>query len=149
MGASTIMPYESLKPPAWPDLPFAIVDGVPLCVYPGYALEGMAEKGEDYLAYCKANGVFRKEPFPAATSLSASNALNTLFESAAWKVLKWKDAGLGWSYTLDESYAKDRLREQLARIANPEGAADGGQPFRSGDKPKLIGGWPPPLTYAL
>jgi hypothetical protein len=118
LGVSTTMPYESLKPPEWPDLPFTIVNGIPICVYPGYGMGGMSERGVDYVAYCRTNGAFRAEPFSVGTALSVSNALDRLFDSAAWKALKWQDEGVGWHYTLDESYAKERLQEQVARMTN-------------------------------
>jgi hypothetical protein len=93
LGMSQFLPYESLKPPEWPDMPFAIINDVPLSVNLGYAGSGIMEQGEQYLAYCKANGTFRTQPFPEATSLTASNALNRLFNSAAWKALKWSFFG--------------------------------------------------------
>jgi len=118
LGGSSTMPYESLKPPNWPDMPFAIVNGVPYSMTFGYALQGMPERAESYLAYCQTNGNFRTKTFPKPTFLTASNALNQLFGSAAWKALKWKDQGLGWSYTFDEDYAKTGLRKQIENMAN-------------------------------
>ncbi len=59
LGSSPGMPYESMRPPDWPDLPFAIIDDVPLSLNLGYALGGLPESGESYLAYCQANGSFR------------------------------------------------------------------------------------------
>jgi hypothetical protein len=35
------------------------------------------------------------------------------------------------------------------RIAEPDGAANGSQPFSSGDKSNVIGGWLPSLTFAF
>jgi hypothetical protein len=115
-GASAVMPYESLKSPAWPDLPFVIVNEVPLSMNLGYGLVGGSESATNYLAYCRANGAFRTNTFRVATRIAASNALGEVFASAAWKALKWTDTGLGWSYVLDENYAKLGLWQQVENI---------------------------------
>jgi len=99
-------------------MPFAIVDNVPLSMTLGYGSAGRAEPGEQYLAYCKANGTFRTRSFPVPSLLTVSNSLNQVFNSAAWKALKWKDEGLGWSYTLDENYTKTKLWKQVENMAN-------------------------------
>src|ERR1017187_1962545 len=118
LGALSGVPYESMSADAWPYLPFAITNEVPLSVTLGYNLGGFAERAVNYLTYCVSNGVFRTTPFPPPTPASASNALNQIFVSPAWKALKWKDSGLGWSYTLDEGYAKEMLWKQVENMAN-------------------------------
>src|SRR5262245_30146690 len=46
LGASPLLPCYSMTPDNWPDLPFAVVSGVPLSLNPGYGLAGVAEKAE-------------------------------------------------------------------------------------------------------
>src|SRR6266567_710437 len=44
LGMSQFLPYESLKPPDWPDMPFAIFNDVPLSMNLGYAGSGIPER---------------------------------------------------------------------------------------------------------
>ena len=92
LGAPSIGRYYSLHSPdtsEWPDLPFAIVDNIPLSLINGYALNGISEGGKSYLEYCEANGTFRSQLFPKPTSLSVSNALNKVFASPTWNAIPW------------------------------------------------------------
>jgi hypothetical protein len=118
LGAPELLPLHSMKDSDWPYMPFAIVNDVPLSLTLGYRLEGIAERPEDYLGYCMSNGDFRSTPFPVPTTNTASIALNTILKSQAWATLKWNDSGNGWSYTLDEDYAKEMLWKQLENMAN-------------------------------
>ncbi|HXD01192.1 MAG TPA: hypothetical protein VN048_17775 [Verrucomicrobiae bacterium] len=118
LGAPELLPLNSMKDSDWPHMPFAIVDDVPLSMTLGYSLGGRAERPEDYLAYCLSNGVFRTKPFAGPTSNTASNALNKILKSPAWKALKWKDSGVGWSYTLSEDYAREMLWKQVKNMVN-------------------------------
>jgi len=120
----------SMEPADWPNLPFAIVNDVPLSLTVGYRLEGRAERAEDYLTYCESNGVFRVITFPIPTPMAASNALNELFSSAPWKALKWKDTDLNWSYELSEEAAKGDLRQQVQNMANKITGANAGGPHQ-------------------
>jgi hypothetical protein len=127
LGALALLPYESFEPADWPDLPFAITKGVPLCICLGYNLAGRSERAADYLANLKAYGTLRQQTFSIPTQAAASNALNEVFSSSAWKGLKWS----GEHYQLDETYAKEHLWEQIKNMANSSGAANGSRPFRS------------------
>jgi hypothetical protein len=118
LGAPFLLALHSMNASDWPHMPFAIVDDVPLSMTLGYTLAGRAERSEYYLAYCISNGVFRIKPFAGPTSNTASNALNKILKSPAWKALKWKDSGVGWSYTLSEDYAKEMLWKQIKNIVN-------------------------------
>ncbi len=118
LGALSGFPYESMSPEVWPYLPFAITNDVSLSMTLGYSLAGFAERAGNYLAYCASNGVFRTTPYPLPTPTSASNALHQIVSSAEWKALKWKDSGVGWSYQLDEAYAKRMLWKQVENVAN-------------------------------
>jgi hypothetical protein len=118
IGALSGVPYETMKPPDWPHLPFVIIQGIPLSVSLGYAGAGVPERAEQYLSYCKANGNFRSQLFSSPTSITASNALSSVFNSQAWKALKWKDEGLGWHYAHDEESTKRALWKQVENMAN-------------------------------
>lgn len=125
LGGFQDLPYESMARTReqlllWPYLPFVITNGIPLSMNLGYAGSGIPERAEDYLAYCRSNGTFRAEFFAQPTLQSASNALNQVFESAAWKGLRWKDRGIGWSYDLNEGYARKQLWKQVEKM--PGGA---------------------------
>jgi hypothetical protein len=117
------LPYGSMRAEDWPFLPFAITNGVPLSMTLGYALAGRPEPAGDYLTYCVSNGVFRTNTFPTPSRASASHALKQVLASPAWKALKWEDSGLGWSYSLDEGYAREMLWKQVENMTNKTGSA--------------------------
>jgi hypothetical protein len=108
----------------WPDLPFVIVSNMPLSMTSGYAGSGQAERGQDYLAYCKANGMFRKQLFSMPSAVSVSNALDQVFNSPRWESIPWNSFGkttltnLDWeqSSNIVENFVKDDLRQQAANI---------------------------------
>lgn len=116
LGACQGIPYNSMSAEDWPDLPFAIVDKIPVSLIQGYVLGGVPEAAESYLAYCRNNGVFRTGPYAQATRESATHALRQLFSSSAWRKLKWKDNGRGWSYDINEEFTKEVLLMQAERI---------------------------------
>ncbi len=118
LGALGQVPYESMDAEAWPYLPFAITNQVPLSVTSGFMLAGVSERAGSYLSYCASNGVFRTTLFPVPTEASTSNALHQVLSSSAWKALKWKDSGLGWSIDLDENNTKEMLWKQVENIPN-------------------------------
>lgn len=120
LGSLWLLPYQSMPEETWPHLPFAIVDGIPLSVNCGYATVGVAEPASYYLAYCKANGGFRKEAFTVPTMSTATNALSKLIMSPAWGALKWKDEVDGPGYDLSEDDAKEMLWKQVQNM-NPGG----------------------------
>ena len=102
----------------WPFMPFAIVQNVPLSMTIGYSLEGVPERADDYITYCMSNGTFRTQSFPVPSSTTANKALHEVLASPAWKALRWKDSGVGWSYTLSEDSAKEMLWKQIENMAN-------------------------------
>ena len=81
-------------------------------------MAGVPESPDRYLAYCKANGNLRTALLTTPDMLTASNALIRVFDSPAWKALKWEDEGLGWHYTLHEEAAKKDLWGQIVNMAN-------------------------------
>jgi len=127
LGGASGLPYNTLGSTFWPDLPFVIINGIPLSMNLGYAGTGFAERSQNYLSYCRSNGLFRMKPFSLPTSETATKALDQLFGSRAWDALKWKDEGLGWSYSLDEADTKKELREQI-RNMRVGGSKDAGIP---------------------
>lgn len=119
LGAPELLPLNSMREADWPFMPFAIVQNVPLSMTIGYSLEGgLPEKSDSYLAYCMTNGTFRTQPFPIPTPTTSSNALQQVLGSPAWKSLKWQDSGLGWSYALDQGYAREALWKQVENMEN-------------------------------
>jgi len=117
MGAMSALPYASMPEEDWPDLPFVITNGVPLSMNLGYNLAGMEEQFENYLAYCEQHGSFRTNLFSTPTFLVASNALNNVLNSPAWKALEWKHEEKGWGYSYDRRYAERMLWKQVANMA--------------------------------
>ena len=60
----------------------------------------------------------------------------------------WHSVAFGFEF--DPSQLMRALSvDWVRRNAEPDGAANGNQPFRSGDKSNTIGGWLPSLTFAL
>jgi hypothetical protein len=118
IGAMRLLPSKSMTPAEWPDLPFAIVDNIPLTMTVGYAGAGIAERGESYLAYCKAYGRIRTNTLSVPTALSASNALSRVFSSAAWKSLNWNEKD-PVPYTSSEDDDKQILWKQVENMKRP------------------------------
>jgi hypothetical protein len=114
------MPYWSMKHVDWPCFPLAISDGVPFLLVSGYDLGGVPESGSAYLKYCKKNGTFRTKAYKIPPRQKAEKALEKLFSSTRWKKIKWKDAGQGWSYEMDEEWAKARISKQIDRMVEPK-----------------------------
>jgi len=119
LGAIQGFPAESIirDPPEWPILPFVVVDGIPLSLSQGYAGSGIREQAEQYVDYCRAKGNFRTNLFVIPTTMTASNALMSVFASPAWKGLSRKDEA--WSYSGNENEAKKDLSAQIKNVANP------------------------------
>jgi hypothetical protein len=128
LGAPVDLPYESMDPLSWPCLPFVITDGIPLSMNLGYAGSGVPERAQDYLAYCRSNGTFRVETFAQPSPESTSNALSKVFSSVPWRTLRWKDSGLGWSYDINEHYAKELLWEQVENMRQASKAGGARKP---------------------
>jgi len=121
-----------MRPEDWPFLPFAIVNGVPLSVSEGYTFQGgIPERARDYLPYCLSNGVFRTEPFPEPSFITASNALTQVLSSPWWKAQKWNapEPGVTWLHPLSDNeaenlkaFAAERLWDQVRNMASSESA---------------------------
>jgi hypothetical protein len=131
LGAASLVSRE-LKEADWPCLPFSIVNDVPLSITGGYTLQGWPEASEQYLSYCMSNGVFRTQPFPVSSIITASNALAQVLASPAWKRLKWNapEPGVTWVHPMSDSdaedikaYAAESLWKQIENIADSLQAA--------------------------
>ena len=116
-GALSFLP-PSFSSKDWPFSPLAESGGVFFLLSGGYALAGHAEDPLDYLAYCRANGRIRNELLLIPTEEQASQALDRIVNSDAWKKAKWKDSGQGFSYELDPRYTTEYLKPQIKKRAN-------------------------------
>ena len=127
IGDPRLLGHE-FKMSDWPDLPFVIVDNMPLSITEGYMLEGTPELSWDYLAYCEENGAFRTELYSKPSALSISNALDQVFHSTQWQSIPWDAFGRPALANLDseqssnvvENSVKDQLRQQAANIVKNE-----------------------------
>ena len=115
LGAPKLTPY-SPDPSDWPDLPFIIIDNIPLSIIDGYAGQGLPEQGKDYLVYCEANGTFRSQLFSKPDSLSVSNALNKVFNSPTWRSIPWN--------TLAHSIVTNVTQDQVGAIVRRDAETD-------------------------
>jgi hypothetical protein len=116
LGTSQFLPVLSMNEDEWPDLPFCIRNGIALSMNLGYAGSGIPERAKYYLDYCRINGTFRTRLLSEPTFLAASNALKQVFDSHAWKSLKWSDKDFGFSYSLDEGRTKKMLWQQVQNL---------------------------------
>jgi hypothetical protein len=48
-----------------------------------------------------------------------------------------------------QQFSRSRYEDMRTNLGQPDGAANGSQPFRPRDKWNVIGGWPPSLTSTL
>lgn len=110
--------YEPNDEKTWPYLPFAITNGVPLCMTSAFLGSGMPDQAADYLAYCASNGVFRAHLFPEPTAISSSNALKQVISSSAWKALNSRP---GASHLAEENAEAD-LWKEIKNMQTPASA---------------------------
>jgi hypothetical protein len=113
--------YEPNDEQTWPYLPFAITNGVPLCMTSAFLGSGMLDQAADYLADCASNGVFRTHLFPVPTAISSSNALQQVISSSACKAL---NSRRGASHLADENAEADLWKEvkNMQNKASPANA---------------------------
>ena len=96
------LPRLTMPSNSWPLYPVAASGDSFFVLSEGYTLAGAAEDPKQFLAYCRAEGAFRKKPVPVPTRDQARKDVAMLHESAAWKAIKWKDGGRGSTYTMSE-----------------------------------------------
>ena len=106
------LPYMSMKNGKWPIYPLVESEGVYFVLADGYFLAGRAERIEDYVAYCKKNGIYRKKLIKKPTAKEATKALNFLFSDKRWKEIEWSYSQPNHSYTLSEESRKKFIKKQ-------------------------------------
>jgi hypothetical protein len=110
------LPWNSMPLKSWPLFPLAASGSSYFVLSQRYTLAGIAEKPKDYLKYCRANGRFRKDAVPIPSKAQALKDLEQLRQSKAWKAIKWKDSGLGWSYYWSEDWIWEFIKQQAEGI---------------------------------
>jgi hypothetical protein len=96
------LPWNSMPLTAWPLYPVARSGSTYFVLSEGYDLGGVPEDPKAYLKHCQTKGKFRSERIPTPTRSQALKDLEQLRQTEAWKAIKWKDSGQGFSYTMSE-----------------------------------------------
>jgi len=110
------LPYLTMPLERWPLYPVAESDGVFFVLSEGYMLAGVAERASDYIAYCSANGDFRKTKVKKPSRNEAVSAFDALKKSNQWTMIKWKDEGPGTKYTMSEEWVLRDIEAQATSI---------------------------------
>jgi hypothetical protein len=110
------LPYKTMPLSNWPLYPVARSGSTYFVLSEGYSLKGSPENPEEYLAYCRTTGRFRTERVQSPTRSQALKVLETLRQSEAWKAIKWKDSGQGFSYTMREDWAWGFIKAQAEKM---------------------------------
>jgi hypothetical protein len=84
--------------------------------FDSYIGTGRPEDPKAYLTYCRTEGKFRKEEIPIPTKDQALKDAAELRKSDAWKAIKWKDSGPGFSYTFSEKETWSFIKGQAEAI---------------------------------
>ena len=82
----------------------------------GYMLAGEPENPTKYLDYCRDSGKFRKGAVPIPSRDQALKDLEALRRSEAWRAIKWKDSGPGFSYTFNEEWVWKFIKAQAEEM---------------------------------
>jgi len=83
----------------WPLFPLAMINDIPFCLSPGYALGGFPEPPTIHLDYCENNCTIRRAPLQPTTSPIL--AAEALMASERWRRLfKTEDDGASTQYLL-------------------------------------------------
>jgi hypothetical protein len=99
--------FPSVALTAWPLFPVAAAGTSYFVLSQGYVLAGRAEDPTAYLPYCRANGKFRTARVPVPTRVQALKHLQQLHQSAAWKAIKWGEAGDDWTWRYIKAQAEN------------------------------------------
>ncbi len=110
------LPHRTMPLKSWPLFPVALSGSTYFVMSDGYTRFGVPEDAKDYLAYCRQTGVFRKTPVPVPSRTQALKDAAALKQSKLWQVIKWKDSGEGWSYTMDERATWEFIVKQAETI---------------------------------
>lgn len=110
------LPENSMPLKSWPLYPVAFSGGTYFVLSQGYMLLGVAEDPKDYIDYCRTTGHFRKTPIPVPTRMDALRDATALKESEPWRVIKWKDRGEEWNYSINEERVWSFIQNQAESI---------------------------------
>jgi hypothetical protein len=115
-GGHSSLPDRSMPLKTWPLYPVASFGKSYFVLSEGYSLRGVAEDPKACLKYCRTEGRFLKDEVPIPTRDQALKDAEELRKSDAWKAIKWKDSGPGFSYTLSEERAWSFIKGQAEAI---------------------------------
>lgn len=115
-GALAALPESTMPHKDWPLYPVVLSGSTYFVLSEGYSLAGRAEDPKAYIEYCRQTGVFRKDSVTVPTKAQALKDAAALRQSTAWKAIKWKDSGVGWSYTLSETGTWEFVQNQAETI---------------------------------
>ena len=110
------LPDLTMPLACWPLYPVAASGSSFFVLSEGYSLFGVPEHPERYLAYCRVEGVFRKQPIPVPTRAQAQKDLLALRQSPEWKAIQWEDCGPGTYYTMSEEWTWRFIQTQADGI---------------------------------
>jgi hypothetical protein len=116
MFGGLMLPQRTMPLGNWPHYPVAKSGSSCFVLSEGYMLGGVAEPAEDYVLFCRQNGVFRTKRIAVPSKQTALRDAATLRNSAEWQAIKWTDSGQGFSYSMDEKSCFVFIYEQADRI---------------------------------
>ena len=111
-----LIPHRSMPLKTWPFFPVASSGRSYFVLSQGYIVGGEPEDPKAYLKYCRTEGKFRTKEVPIPTKDEALKDAEELRKSDAWKAIKWKDSGPGFSYTLSEEWTWSFIKGQAEAI---------------------------------
>jgi hypothetical protein len=110
------LPRHTMPLERWPHYPLALSGETYFVLGDGYRLGGLPEGMVEYLRYCQKEGTFRRKEVVVPSRVQALKDFHDLTQSDRWKAIKWRDSGLGWSYTFPEKAMLWGLRAQADEI---------------------------------
>lgn len=106
------LPMRSMRLEQWPQYPMVEQDGVWFVLAEGYMLGGLPEELSDYVSLNKELGTYRKKAVDVPSSSKSLTACESLLKSSRWKAIRWSFKSPSESYTYNESWTIELLREQ-------------------------------------
>jgi hypothetical protein len=129
------LPWNSMPLERWPLYPVVRSGRTYFVLSEGYSLDGLPEVPREYVRYCLANGNFRRVPVTVPTRDEAMRDAAALRRSVAWRAIKWRDSGPGFSYAMNESprwrFIQDQAQSTMPR-ASPSPHQDRAVPRQIG-----------------
>jgi hypothetical protein len=111
-----MLPFLTMPEKNWPLFPVAHSGRSYFVLSEGYSLSGVAESPRHYLEYCRKNGVFRTMRVAMPTREEAKADAIALWNSPAWKVIKWTDKTPNIEYTFPEMNTRLFIEKQYDSI---------------------------------